>query len=107
MNVPDKIKFPRYSKSLLVESLAPRLPDEIVHRKKMGFTFPYDYWMKNELKSFCEEKINGLAKRSLFNGEYLEDLWQRFLNSDPKVLWINVWLLVVLENWLHTNGIDG
>jgi len=107
MNVPDKIKFPKYSKSLLVESLAPRLPDEIVHRKKMGFSFPYEYWMKKELKSFCEEKVNGLAKRSLFNGGYLEDLWQRFLKGDPKIMWVNVWLIVVLENWLQTNGIDG
>ena len=105
MHIPDKIKYPKYSKSLLVESLAPRLPNEIVHRKKMGFSFPWEKWMKNELKSFCENQINDLAKREIFNEEYLKLYWQNFLKGDPHILWINVWLLVVLEKWLATNGV--
>ncbi len=38
MSVPDSFKYPSYPKSLLVESLKPLLPDEIVHRKKQGFS---------------------------------------------------------------------
>src|SRR6202035_2588356 len=37
MSVPDHFKVPLYPKSLLVESLKPLLPDEIVLRKKQGF----------------------------------------------------------------------
>lgn len=106
MHVPDRIKTPKYSKSLLVESLGSRLPDEIVHRKKMGFSFPWDNWIRNELKSFCEEKIQGISKREIFDGAYLKEYWNRFLKKDPQVKWINIWLLVVLENWLQTNGVE-
>ena len=106
MHVPDRIKTPKFSKSLLVESLGSRLPDEIVHRKKMGFSFPWDKWIRNELKSFCEEKIQGISRRDIFDGEYLKEYWSRFLREDPQVKWINIWLLVVLENWLQTNGVE-
>ncbi len=64
MCVPDSIKRPVYPKSLLVESLKPLLPDEIVHRPKQGFLFPWNTWMKNELRSFCEKHINNMAGRS-------------------------------------------
>ena len=50
--IPDEIKLHHYPKSLLVESLEVLLPDEVVHRKKMGFVFPWQDWMRNELKSF-------------------------------------------------------
>lgn len=106
IGIPDQFKYPKYSKSLLVESLSPRLPDEIVHRKKMGFSFPWQHWMKNELKDFCEEKIRGLAEREIFNGDYLLKYWNNFLKGDKKIIWVNIWLLVVLEKWLKTNGID-
>ena len=58
MSVPDAFKVPVYPKSLLVESLKPLLPDEIVHRKKQGFVFPWKEWMKKELRSFCETHLN-------------------------------------------------
>lgn len=46
LGVPDQYKYPKYPKSLLVESLGDLLPNEIVHRKKMGFTFPWAQWMR-------------------------------------------------------------
>src|SRR6185437_3239240 len=71
MAVPDHFKVPVYPKSLLVESLKPLLPDEIVHRKKQGFVFPWKEWMKNELRSFCETHINHMAQRDFIRGGHL------------------------------------
>src|SRR6201999_2195402 len=45
MGIPDQIKKPVYPKSLLVESLKPLLPDEIVFRKKQGFVLPWNVWL--------------------------------------------------------------
>ena len=56
LRVDDKFKFPSSPKQLLVESLGTLLPREISHRKKMGFVFPWNSWMRNELKSYCESK---------------------------------------------------
>jgi hypothetical protein len=62
--------------------------------------------MKNELKSFCEERIYLLAKRSLFNEKALIKHWNLFLNGDKRVTWSRVWYLVVLEDWLQRNKIE-
>ena len=106
MQVPDKYKFRKYKKSLLVESLSTLLPSEIVHRPKMGFVFPWDVWMKNELKDFCEDKIYRLAKSSIFESSQIIKIWEDFLAGNKRVLWSYVWQLVVLENWLLENDIQ-
>jgi len=106
LSVPDEIKTPVYPKSLLVESLQPLLPDAIVHRPKKGFLFPWSEWMKKELKSFCEQRLFRMAERSFINGGQLKEYWKRFLRNDPSVRWSEIWIFVVLEHWMETNGIN-
>ena len=107
LSVPDALKKPTYPKSLLVESVKPLLPDEVVFRKKQGFLFPWNVWLKNELCSFCDERIRNIARRRFINGEQLISYWQRFLKGDESIRWAEVWLFVVLEYWLEKNGVDG
>jgi len=104
--IPDKHKFPHYPKQLLVESLNGLLPDEIVHRKKQGFLFPWSVWMKKELRAFCETHLKRIAQRDFINGKNLLAYWQRFLNNDTSVRWMEIWLFVILEYWLEKNGIE-
>ncbi|MBL7728266.1 MAG: asparagine synthase C-terminal domain-containing protein, partial [Dinghuibacter sp.] len=106
LRVPDALKTPVYPKSLLVESLNGLLPNEIVHRKKQGFLMPWAVWMKQELRSFCDEKINAMAGRHFVQGEQLLAYWQQFLNGDENVRWAEPWLFIVLENWLQQHGIN-
>ncbi len=106
LGVPDNYKNPTSPKKLLVDSLGDLLPSEIVNRPKMGFTFPWNEWMKNELKTFCEQKLVSLSKRKLFNEQEVMLLWSKFLKSDPLVTWARIWILVVLENWLIENSFE-
>jgi len=106
LGVPDRLKKPSYPKSLLVESVKPLLPDEIVLRKKQGFLFPWNLWLKNELRSFCEQRIKNMAARPFVDGPALLAYWQRFLNNDSSVRWSEIWLFVVLEYWLEKNNLD-
>jgi asparagine synthase (glutamine-hydrolysing) len=105
LGVPDRLKKPVYSKSLLVESLKPLLPDEIVFRKKQGFLFPWNVWLKNDLRSFCEQRIHNISQRSFVNGPALTKYWNRFLAGDKNVRWGEIWLFVVLEYWLEKNEV--
>ncbi|HXO76065.1 MAG TPA: asparagine synthase-related protein, partial [Puia sp.] len=105
LSIPDEIKRPVYPKSLLVESLKPLLPDEVVFRPKKGFLFPWELWIRNELRSFCEDRINNMASRSLINGDALITYWKRFLSGDKDTRWAEIWLFVVLEHWLERNNI--
>ncbi len=104
LRIPDKIKYPRYPKSLLVDALAPMLPDEIVHRTKMGFAFPWAEWMRNELSPFCAERIRSLGQRDLLDPLVLNRRWSDFLSGRNGVAWSQIWHLVVLSDWLDSNG---
>ncbi len=106
VSLPDSCKGIAYPKQLLVESLKPLVPDEVVFRKKQGFVLPYDVWMRNELKTFCDDKIRSLASRDYFNGPKLSSYWQDFLENKSKIRWADMWILIVLENWLQANGIE-
>ena len=106
LSIPDKLKYPAYPKSLLVESLQPLLPDEIVHRKKQGFVFPWNEWMKKELRSFCEDRLQRLGQRSFINSKSLNQYWKRFLVNDTSVRWSELWMFVVLEHWMEKNNIQ-
>jgi asparagine synthase (glutamine-hydrolysing) len=103
LQIPDQIKFPKYPKSLLVEALSPMLPDEIVHRKKMGFVLPWEKWMRHELKDFCENRLKNLADREILNSDNLLERWKHFQNGSSSVLWSHFWHLIVLTEWLENN----
>ncbi|HTA62099.1 MAG TPA: asparagine synthase (glutamine-hydrolyzing) [Bacteroidia bacterium] len=98
LGVSDKHKYPRTPKKLLTDSLQDLLPSEIMNRKKMGFVLPWQLWMKNELKQFCEENLLHLEELG-FNQNTVNNLWKLFLKGDPQITWSRIWLLVTLGNW--------
>ncbi len=106
LNVDNSLKYPHTPKQLLVESLNGLIPEKVVNRKKMGFSFPWDYWMRVELKSFCEHHLHYLEKYPFFNGPQIEQLWHRFLNNDPLITWSRIWPVVVLSHWMEKNNIN-
>jgi asparagine synthase (glutamine-hydrolysing) len=106
LQVPDSVKQPIYPKSLLVESVAPLLPDEIVHRKKQGFLFPFPLWMRGALREFCDRRIRSLSDRDFIQGKPLQAYWQRFLRGDQNISWSELWQFVVLEHWMEKNGVE-
>jgi asparagine synthase (glutamine-hydrolysing) len=103
LQIPDKLKYPRYPKKLLVEALSPILPGKIAFRPKMGFSFPWEKWLRQEPKDFCELHINSLANRELFSKERLKILWNDFLQHKNGVKWSQIWVLVVLEAYINEN----
>lgn len=106
LSVPDKYKYPHTPKKLLVDALGDLLPHEIVHRPKMGFTLPWEQWMKNELRGFCETHLHTLAGFESFNREGLMQLWKQFQQGDSTVSWSRIWPLVVLGHWLKKNNVN-
>jgi asparagine synthase (glutamine-hydrolysing) len=106
LGLNDKNKYPISPKKLLIDSLGDLLPNEIVNRPKMGFTLPWNKWMKNELKNYCNDKISSLANRNIFNRVALTNHWNSFLKGDKKISWSRIWYLVVLEQWIQDNDIE-
>jgi asparagine synthase (glutamine-hydrolysing) len=106
LGVNDLIKYPHTAKQLLTDSLGNLLPREIIDRPKMGFTFPWAFWMKNELKSFCETQLKVLESINEINFGQVMNLWERFLKGDTSVTWSRIWPLVVLGHWIKKNNVQ-
>jgi asparagine synthase (glutamine-hydrolysing) len=105
LGVSDDIKFPHTPKSLLTTSFEGMLPHDVIHRPKMGFTFPWAIWMKNELRAFCEENLRALGKVEIIRAAAIEQVWQRFLQNDPLITWSRIWPLVVLGHWVKQHDV--
>jgi asparagine synthase (glutamine-hydrolysing) len=105
MGIGDRYKYPHSPKKLLVDAMGDDLPDSIVNRPKMGFTFPWEVWMKNELKEFCGDALQKLGARDTFNSKAINKRWEGFLKGDSKISSSRIWHLCILEAWLEKNGI--
>jgi len=84
------------------------LPDEIWRRPKMGFTLPFERWMRTTLKSELNEALsngNGLAKLGL-RSESARDIWRTFEEQPRKERWSRPWALYVLKKWCELNRVE-
>lgn len=108
LSLNDSFKFPLSPKKLLVDSMGDLLPPEIVNRPKMGFTLPWQQWLKVDLKSYCEKQVTELEERRLFEPGQVSELWRRFISNDPLITWSRVWHLIILGDWInrHQKHID-
>jgi asparagine synthase (glutamine-hydrolysing) len=100
LGVSDNHKYPHTPKELLTSSVGDLIPREIIDRPKMGFTFPWALWMKNELRPFCEEHLSALQQVDAIRYDAVHELWKRFLSGDPRITWSRIWPLVVLGHWV-------
>ena len=105
-SIPAKIQFARPpKKSLLVRSLPHPLPAEVVHRKKMGFTLPFEHWMRNDLRKEVEsvllERISPLS--DFIEEKEVTQVWKEFLAG--RVSWSRPWALYVLKKWFSLNPV--
>lgn len=93
-------------KPLLVGALAGSLPEEIVHRRKRGFTFPFELWLRDELRDEVEESLRSVGRGPLagaLNLERVGKVWQDFLAR--RTSWSRPWSLYVLQRWCERNSV--
>ncbi len=106
LGIPDQVKWPGYPKQLLVEAMGDLLPGEVVHRKKMGFVFPWEQWLRGELKAWAQERWKRLAERGIVDPNFLMKVWNEFQRGQGPWLWIHIWVWVVLEDWMERNSVE-
>ncbi|MEO7177103.1 MAG: asparagine synthase C-terminal domain-containing protein, partial [Saprospiraceae bacterium] len=100
---PDTAKEGFGPKPMLTRALGDRLPSEIVHRPKMGFSFPWRQWLFGPLKPMAMEFLQALQRRPEWNAKGLQTIMDRLHSNDPKLPWTRVWYLVALSAWMENN----
>jgi asparagine synthase (glutamine-hydrolysing) len=90
---PERFKFDgAMTKPLLLKALGADFPREVWDRPKMGFTFPFAPWLRNQMAEFQPDSAN-----SIFDKREAEKIRQGF--QEGSVHWSRPWALMVLEQW--------
>jgi asparagine synthase (glutamine-hydrolysing) len=107
--IPSKMKFKNGEKKhLLKEAFKEDLPDDILYRKKMGFSVPLAQWLRHEIMEYAEKVIfssnNGINK--YFNMDEIKILWddhQTCVSDHSSVLWS----ILMFQMWWNNYMQDG
>jgi asparagine synthase (glutamine-hydrolysing) len=106
--IPSDLKVRgRVKKYILKRALSGLLPEEILHRPKMGFGVPIDHWFRHELRDLAYDTL--LGSRCLSRGYFRPKTLQRLLDEHTRgtANWhYLLWTLLMLELW-HQTHVDG
>ncbi len=106
-SIPSKYKVRGLAtKYIFREAMKEVLPQEIIKKRKHGFSVPTNPWFRGKLKSYLFEVIfdKKTRERGYFNYEYIERLYNLYQNSSQP-LDSQLWLLLNFELW-HRRFMD-
>lgn len=94
MDVKMDVKTPKH---LLVKAAGDGLPQECVYRRKQGFTFPFDTFIRQELHDALVSFYMG-ESQDVFNKNGLQKIWRHYQKG--QIDWARVMMLFVADRWL-------
>ena len=87
----------RRNKSLLVDALANPLPPTIVNQSKLGFIFPMELWLKENLTVSFETHVLHSCGTDFWNPQAIRGLWNAYLAG--RVHWSVPWQIYAFSRW--------
>lgn len=99
--IPSVLKLHgKEKKYILKKAFSKMLPDDILYRKKMGFSVPLADWLRNEIRPTAETFLlspnSGLSQ--YFDREKIRKLWLDHQNGDSQFTQ-ELWSLLAFELW--------
>ena len=92
-------------KHVFKKALKPYLSDDILYRKKMGFSIPLGSWLRGPLReSMSRAVLNpALLDTGIFNASYLKQMIDQH-QSGAKDHTVSLWSVLMFEAFLRKNG---
>jgi asparagine synthase (glutamine-hydrolysing) len=92
-------------KKVLKEILMDYLPEELIHRPKLGFSVPLVSWLRNELRDWIDMYLSkaSVEQVGLVKFEAIQPTIKSFINGQD-YLYHRIWVLIVLHKWMLTHG---
>lgn len=100
-SIPAALKLKGRNLKYILKKVAQRyLPDELITRKKQGFSFPIGSWLRNDLKEFVDFLIKDsrFIEMGIFSAGEVTRLWQEHLSGKADHNY-RLWILLNLELW--------
>ncbi len=99
--IPAALKLKgKEKKFILKDTFSRLLPDDILYRKKMGFSVPLADWLRKEIRpvaeSILKDQEGGLAQ--CFDMDRVNTLWQAHLNGNNRHTQ-ELWSMVAFGLW--------
>lgn len=101
--LPPQLKLRRgVGKYLLKKALRPLLPDELLYRRKMGFSVPLAAWLRGPLRQRLQQRLLAptLAQCGLFDMDYVRLLLEQHA-SGRRDYSAPLWALLMFEAFLR------
>jgi asparagine synthase (glutamine-hydrolysing) len=101
--VPPELKlWNGMKKYLFLETVKNMLPEEIITRPKLGFAFPFNIWLCNQLRPLVEFVLSRevVERRGIFQFNVINKIKQDFY-SGTKLNYRRIWGFIILELWLR------
>jgi asparagine synthase (glutamine-hydrolysing) len=95
-------------KYILKSAFYDELPVEILKREKTGFGLPLAEWLRHDLRALARDTL--LSPNSCISSLFRTEKVRMMLDEHAarKRNWqVQVWRLLVLENWMRTNSTRG
>jgi len=88
-------------KPLLLRAVQAELPRSVYDRPKMGFTFPWESWLRGRLRPHVEEALYAFPRDNALGLDVgvCERLWSQFWTGRGGVTWSRPWALHTLMTW--------
>src|SRR5690554_5781780 len=100
-NIPSRLKLNgKDKKHILKKAFSGMLPQDVLYRKKMGFSVPLAQWLRCELREMAESLLlapdSGLS--NLFDPAGIRRLWELHQSGKDHVTQ-ELWSLLAFELW--------
>jgi asparagine synthase (glutamine-hydrolysing) len=108
LGLPGAWKIERHRpKPLLLDALDNRLPEFVWRRPKMGFTLPFERWLRSSLRDEIELTLANprMLTQIGLAPEFVTATWRRFADQLRCQTWTRPWSLYVLDRWCELNSI--
>jgi asparagine synthase (glutamine-hydrolysing) len=93
-------------KYLLKRAMQDMLPQQILHRKKLGFNIPYKNWLRHELRDLLQDALapKRLKQQGIFCAPYVQSLVHEHLSGRQDHAH-KLWQLLMFQLWAEPSSL--
>jgi asparagine synthase (glutamine-hydrolysing) len=106
LELPRKYKVKFNQGKIILKKLAEKfLPEDLVWRKKHGFTLPLDEWFRHQLSGLAKNSVKELSEVSGYlDWRYYGELVNKHISGDGNY-GDRIFSIIVLTSWAKKNKI--